>query len=239
MSKRVLVTGSSRGIGQGIACGLAKDGFQLVLHGRSASSTLSEAVSNLSTYGARSITFDLEDREQTRSVLEDEVKENGAFYGVVLSAGINKDLPFPAIADSDWDRVLRTNLDSFYSVLQPLVMPMIRLRAGGRIVVLSSISGLHGNRGQVNYSAAKAGLIGAAKALSLELARRRISVNCIAPGGVETGMINDELREQMTQQIPMRRLARVDEVAAAASYLFSPAAEYMTGQTLVLSGGLG
>ena len=239
MSKRVLVTGSSRGIGLGIARGLAKDGFQLVLHGRSASRSLDEAVSNLSPYGARSITFDLEDREQTRSVLEAEVKENGAFYGVVLSAGITKDMPFPAIADSDWDRVLRTNLDSFYSVLQPLIMPMIRLRAGGRIVVLSSISGLHGNRGQVNYSAAKAGLIGAAKALSLELARRKISVNCIAPGGVETGMINDELRKQMTRQIPMRRLARVDEVAAAASYLFSPASEYMTGQTLVLSGGLG
>lgn len=238
MKKKVLVVGSSRGIGRAIALELAQNGFEIVVHGRTESLELKHTLELLKDREVRSLVFDLTEREKTLNTLQTEVQKNGAFYGVVLSAGIARDMPFPAMDEDSWDSVLKVDLDGFYNVLRPLVMPMIQLREGGRIVVISSISGVVGNRGQVNYSAAKAGLIGATKALSRELAKRKITVNAIAPGGVETQMIDEKLKEEMLKAIPMGRLAKPEEIAAAAAYLFSDKAEYMTGQTLILSGGL-
>lgn len=241
MTKRVFVCGSSRGIGRAIAIELAKQGFSIVVHGRSLSEDLKQTLTEVSAYDAtvRPLLFDVTNREQTVSILNDELQEAGAFYGIVLSAGLTKDMPFPGMDSASWDQVINVDLNGFYNVINPLVLPMIQLRVGGRIVVISSISGIIGNRGQVNYSAAKAGLIGASKALAKELAKRKISVNCVAPGAIETEMIDSKLKEEMLKMIPMQRLGKPEEVAAAVSYLFSPAAEYMTGQTLVLSGGLG
>lgn len=238
MKKKVLVVGSSRGIGRSVAINLARLGFDIVVHGRTNSKELNETQALINNDDCRSLVFDVANREQSVEVLENEVKQNGAFYGVVLCAGIAKDMPFPGMDAEAWDSVLKVDLDGFYNVLRPLVMPMIQLRSGGRIVVLSSISGVVGNRGQVNYSAAKAGLIGATKALSRELAKRKITVNAIAPGAVETEMIDARLKEEMLKTIPMGRLAKPEEIAGAVSYLFSESAEYMTGQTLILSGGM-
>jgi len=137
-----------------------------------------------------------------------------------------------------WDRVLRTNLDGFYNVLHPLVMPMIRTRDGGRIVTISSVSGVAGNRGQTNYAASKAGLIAATRSLALELAKRRITVNSVAPGLIETEMIAGAPLEELTRAIPMRRVGQAAEVAAAVAFLFSDEASYITGQVLGVNGGL-
>jgi 3-oxoacyl-[acyl-carrier protein] reductase len=240
MKKRVLVVGSSRGIGKSIALHLAKDGFDVTIHGRTESDLLNSTYEELKEFNAtvKKIVFDVVDRSKTKEIIESEIEQNSAFWGVVLSMGITKDMPFPGMDDESWDSVLNIDLNGFYNVLKPLIMPMIRLRAGGRIVSISSISGVVGNRGQVNYSAAKAGLIGASKALSRELASRNITVNCVAPGGVETDMINEKLKEEMIKQIPMGRLAKPDEIAGSVSYLFSDIASYVTGQTLILSGGL-
>jgi 3-oxoacyl-[acyl-carrier protein] reductase len=142
------------------------------------------------------------------------------------------------LTGDDWDTVLRTDLDSFYNVLHPCVMPMIQARRGGRIVTLSSVAGVAGNRGQVNYSAAKAGIIGATKALALELATRKITVNCVAPGLVETAMVADANLEEALNLIPMRRLGKPDEVAALVAYLFSDLAAYVTRQVITIDGGL-
>ena len=184
MSRRVLVTGSSRGIGKSIALQLANDGFAVTVHCRSGIDQAEATVAEIQSQGgsAHYLQFDIADREQTRQVLEADVDTHGAFYGVVCNAGITRDGAFPALTDSDWDDVIHTNLDGFYNVVQPLVMPMVRKKQGGRIVAMSSVSGVLGNRGQVNYSASKAGLIGATKALAVELARRKITVNCVAPG---------------------------------------------------------
>ena len=240
MKKRVLITGSSRGIGKSVAQSLARDGFDVVVHGRTMSEHLQETLAELKQEFPQSsaLVFDVVERQRSKQILEEDISENGAYYGVVLSVGIHRDQPFPAMTDEAWDEVLKVDLDGFYNILRPLVLPMIQLRAGGRIVPIASLSGVVGNRGQVNYSAAKAGLIGAAKALAREVAKRKITVNCVAPGAIATDMIDQELAEHMLKQIPMNRLGRPEEVAAAVSYLFSPGAEYMTGQTLVLSGGL-
>lgn len=240
MKKRVLVTGSSRGIGSSVARKLAAQGFAVTLHGKTESDALLSMHDELcSQYPeTQKLVFDVLQREQVKQLLLEDIASKGAFYGIVLSAGLHRDMPFPAMEDDAWDEVLGVSLDGFYNVLRPLVMPMIQLRDGGRIVPIASLSGVIGNRGQVNYSAAKAGLIGAAKALARELAKRRISVNCIAPGAIATDMVSAEVEEQLLKHIPMSRLGRPEEVAAAVSYLFSSEAEYMTGQTLVLSGGL-
>ncbi len=238
--KRILVVGSSRGIGKSIALCLAQQGYEICLHGRSDTPSLQDSfneVQNQST-GTTKLTFDVSNREETKLAIEKSIAEHGPYWGVVLSMGIAQDMPFPGMSDESWDAVINTNLTGFYNVLKPAIFPMIRMRNGGRIVAISSISGIAGNRGQVNYSASKAGLIGASKALARELASRKITVNCVAPGGVETEMIDDKLRTELLKQIPMNRLARPEEVAEAVKYLFCDNAEYMTGQTLVLSGGL-
>ncbi len=157
---------------------------------------------------------------------------------MILNAGMARDAAFPVLTDTDWDTVLATNLDSFYNVVKPCVMPMIRRRAPGRIVALTSVSGLMGNRGQVNYSAAKAGVIGAAKALAVELAKRRITVNCVAPGLIATDMTAGLTTDQIRTLIPAQRLGTAEEVAAAVAFLCSSEASYITRQVISVNGGM-
>jgi 3-oxoacyl-[acyl-carrier protein] reductase len=239
MKKWVLVTGSSRGIGRAIALRLAQDGYNLVLHGRSAASA-QIALDEVRAAGAeaRTVSFDISDRAVTREALEADVQAHGAYYGVVCNAGLSRDGAFPALSEDDWDSVLRTNLDGFFNVLQPLTMPMIRTRKPARIVTLSSVSGLIGNRGQVNYSAAKAGIIGATKALAVELASRNITVNCIAPGFIETDMTGHLPVEEILKMIPANRAGKPEEVAGLVSFLMSDSAAYITRQVIAVNGGL-
>jgi 3-oxoacyl-[acyl-carrier protein] reductase len=241
MPETILVTGSSRGIGRAIALRLARDGYSLVLHCRSRRDEADAVRSEIEALGqsARVLQFDISDRAACAAALEADVATHGAYYGVVCNAGLTRDAAFPALSGEDWDSVLRTNLDGFYNVLHPLIMPMIRRRAPGRVVCITSVSGLIGNRGQVNYSASKAGLIGAAKALAVELAKRRITVNCVAPGLIETDMLDPEVPvEQILKMIPAERTGTPDEVAAAVAFLLGADAGYITRQVLAVNGGL-
>jgi 3-oxoacyl-[acyl-carrier protein] reductase len=238
--KRVLVTGSSRGIGRAIAQRLARDGFEIVLHCRSQREQADAIRANIVAQGGKAsvVQFDVADRALTRQVLETDMENHGAYYGVVCNAGIARDNAFPAMSEEDWDMVIDTNLDAFYNVLNPVVMPMVRRRAPGRIVTLSSVSGLMGNRGQVNYSAAKAGIIGATKALAIELAKRNITVNCVAPGLINTDMIDEAPVDEALKLIPMRRAGEPEEVASLVSYLLSEQAGYITRQVISVNGGM-
>lgn len=240
MNKRILVTGSSRGIGKVIALALAQAGFDVVVHARSRIDEANHVADEIRALGRRSdvLMFDVTDRERTKQQLEAFIEQHGAFYGVVLNAGLTRDAAFPALLDDDWDQVISTSLDGFYNVLKPIIMPMIQLRKGGRIVTLSSVSGVMGNRGQVNYSAAKAGLIGATKALSLELAKRKITVNCVAPGLIETEMVTEEVKSHALAMIPMQRLGQANEVASLVRFLCSDEASYITRQVISVNGGM-
>ena len=239
-SMSVLVTGSSRGIGKAIALRLARDGYDVVLHCRSQRAEADAVAQEISGMGraARVLQFDISDRAATASALEADIAEHGCYYGVVCNAGVARDNAFPAMSGEDWDIVLQTNLDGFYNVLNPLIMPLVQRRKPGRIVTLASVSGLIGNRGQVNYSAAKAGIIGATKALALELAKRAITVNCVAPGLIETDMIEDVPMEEALKMIPARRVGKPEEVAAAVSFLIGEDAGYITRQVISVNGGL-
>ncbi|WP_439837535.1 3-ketoacyl-ACP reductase FabG2 [Aeromonas enteropelogenes] len=240
MNSTVLVTGASKGIGRAIALKLAADGFAVVVHyhgdQQGAQATLNDIVAQGGS--GRLIQFDIGDREQCRARLEADIEQHGAYYGVVCNAGIVRDGAFPALTDGEWDDVIHTNLDGFYNLLKPCIMPMIGLRRGGRIVTLSSVSGIMGNRGQVNYSASKAGIIGATKALALELAKRRITVNCVAPGLIDTGMVSPEVESEALKMIPLKRMGQADEVAGLVSYLMSDIAGYVTRQVISINGGL-
>ncbi|MEL3921237.1 3-ketoacyl-ACP reductase FabG2 [Aeromonas enteropelogenes] len=240
MNSTVLVTGASKGIGRAIALKLAADGFAVVVHyhgdQQGAQATLNDIVAQGGS--GRLIQFDIGNREQCRARLEADIEQHGAYYGVVCNAGIVRDGAFPALTDGEWDDVIHTNLDGFYNLLKPCIMPMIGLRRGGRIVTLSSVSGIMGNRGQVNYSASKAGLIGATKALALELAKRRITVNCVAPGLIDTGMVSPEVESEALKMIPLKRMGQADEVAGLVSYLMSDIAGYVTRQVISINGGL-
>ena len=234
-ARRVLVTGSSRGIGRAIAVRLAAAGFAVTVHCRE---SLAQAEALAREIKGGVLRFDVRERDAAAAALEADVKANGAYYGVVLNAGIARDNTFAALSAEDWDEVLDTSLGGFYNVLRPLVMPMVRAKQGGRIVVLSSVSGMIGNRGQVNYSAAKAGLIGAAKALALELASRAITVNCVAPGVVDTDMLAGAPLEELLKLVPLKRVGKPEEVAAAVAFLLSDEAAYITRQVLGVNGGL-
>ncbi|MCX2524946.1 3-oxoacyl-ACP reductase FabG [Larsenimonas rhizosphaerae] len=237
---RILVTGANRGIGRAIALRLAKDGFDIVVHYRQRQDDAAMVCECIEALGRKAwlLQADISDRDATRIALEQEVEARGPFYGVVLNAGFSQDAPFPGMQDEQWDSVLSVNLDGFYNVLRPLVMPMIQARKGGRIVTLSSAAGVVGQRGQVNYSAAKSGLIGASRALALELAKRRITVNCIAPGWIDTEMTEAVPREQIKEQVPMQRMGEPDEIAGVVSFLCSRDAAYMTRQVLSVNGGM-
>ena len=238
--KKVIVTGSSRGIGRAIAIDLAKAGYDPVLHCVRRPEAAAEVAAEIKALEASGevLQFDISDRNAAKAALEAWVESNGAPYGVVLNAGIADDNAFPALEDEQWDRVMRTDLDGFYNVLKPLVLPMVQARNRGRIIALSSISGVIGNRGQTNYSAAKAGIIGAAKALAVELARRGITVNCVAPGVIETEMIDGVFAEEALKAIPMRRFGKPEEVAAVVRFLMSEEAGYVTRQVIQVNGGM-
>jgi len=241
MSKSILVTGSSRGIGRAIALRLARSGHDIILHCRTRRDEAQAVQAQIQEMGrqARILQFDVADRAQCRAQLEADVEAHGACYGVVCNAGLTRDGAFPALSDDDWDQVMRTNLDGFYNVLQPLTMPMIRRRQPGRIVCITSVSGLIGNRGQVNYSASKAGVIGAAKALAIELGKRQITVNCVAPGLIDTDMLSEDLPiADMLKLIPAQRMGTPEEVAGAVNFLMSDEASYITRQVLAVNGGL-
>ncbi|MCL6414048.1 3-ketoacyl-ACP reductase FabG2 [Aestuariirhabdus sp. Z084] len=240
MGRRVLVTGASKGIGQAIAQQLAADGFHVSVHyhaDRSGAENTLEMITQAGGTGEL-LQFDVSDRERCRTLLEQQIEAQGAWYGIVCNAGICADTAFPAMTDQQWDGVIRTNLDGFYNVLHPCVMPMVRARSGGRIITLSSVSGMIGNRGQVNYSAAKAGIIGATKSLALELAKRKITVNCIAPGLIETDMVSEVEVDEALKFVPARRMGTPDEVAGLASYLMSDRAGYITRQVMAINGGM-
>ncbi|MGW8392568.1 3-oxoacyl-ACP reductase FabG [Pseudoduganella sp. HUAS MS19] len=239
-SMSVLVTGSSRGIGKAIALRLARDGYDVVLHCRSQRAEAETVAQEIVQMGraARVLQFDISDRAATAAALEADIAQHGCYYGVVCNAGVARDNAFPAMSGEDWDIVLQTNLDGFYNVLNPLIMPLVQRRKPGRIVTLASVSGLIGNRGQVNYSAAKAGIIGATKALALELAKRSITVNCVAPGLIETDMIEEVPMDEALKMIPARRVGKPEEVAAAVSFLVGEDAGYITRQVISVNGGL-
>jgi 3-oxoacyl-[acyl-carrier protein] reductase len=236
----VLVTGSSRGIGRAIALRLARDGYQPILHCRNRLDAAAQVAAEIAALGgnSRTLAFDVADRAGAERALLADVEQHGCYYGVVCNAGITRDNAFPAMPGADWDAVIHTNLDAFYNVLQPLVMPLVRRRAPGRIVTLASVSGQMGNRGQVNYSAAKAGIIGASKALAVELAKRQITVNCVAPGLIDTDLITPEIIEHALPMIPSQRLGKPEEVAALVSFLLSADAAYITRQVIGVNGGM-
>ncbi len=240
MTRRVLVTGSSRGIGKTIAVKLAEAGFDIAVHYRADEQQALDTCEKCIAHGvnANVLQFDISDRAQTKAVLEQDIAENGAYYGVICNAGIARDTAFPAMTEQEWDSVIQTNLDGFYNVLQPIVMPMVQARKGGRIITMSSLSGEIGNRGQVNYSAAKAGLIGATKSLALELAKRKITVNCVAPGLIETDMAEQTNADNIVKMVPLRRMGKPIEVAATVNFLMSDDAAYITRQVISVNGGL-
>ena len=241
LNKTVLITGASKGIGKAIASKLASEGYDLALHCKSSIGELKSLADSLQKeFNTNSylLQFDISNRVASKDALEDYLAKVGAPYGVVCNAGITADNAFPAMLGEEWDSVIDTNLGSFYNVLHPLVMPMVSARKPGRIITMSSVSGVMGNRGQVNYSASKAGIIGATKALALELAKRNITVNCVAPGLIETDMVSQEIVEAALKGVPAQRMGKPEEVAATVSFLMSEGAAYITRQVISVNGGM-
>lgn len=237
--KKVLVTGASKGIGKAIAIELGKAGYYVVLHYNSDQKGAEDALDMIKISGGDGdvLQFDIGAQDSTKGILEKYIENYGAFYGIVNNAGIIRDNAFPALSNDDWNDVIHTNLDGFFNVIQPCIMPMIRMKKGGRIITMSSVSGIMGNRGQVNYSASKAGIIGATKALAVELASRNITVNCIAPGMIETEMIEDIPKEALAM-IPMRKIGQPEDISSLVLFLMSDSAGYLTRQVISVNGGM-
>lgn len=238
--KRILVTGSSRGLGKAIALKLAQDGFDITVHCRNGLEAAQETQQQITSIGRKAsvLQFDVCDQPSAKQAIEQDMAEHGVYYGVICNAGITRDMAFPAMESDDWSSVVNTALDGFYNVIHPIVMPMVRAKQGGRIVTMASVSGIAGNRGQVNYSAAKGGVIAATKALSLELAKRKITVNCVAPGLIDTDMTQDLPLDEVKKMIPLRRVGKPEEVASTVSFLVSDGAAYITRQVISVNGGL-
>jgi len=237
--KKVLITGASRGIGRAMALAVSAAGYQVTAHynrGQEAAESLEKEITQKGG-AVELIQFDVSNREDCRAKLEQWTENNGAFWGIINNAGVCADNAFPALTGDEWDVVIRTDLDSFYNVLHPLIMPICRKKQG-RIITVSSMSGITGNRGQVNYSAAKAGIIGATKALAAELASRSITVNCIVPGIIETDMTKELPLDKVLPIIPMGRIGKPEEVAALAVFLLSESASYITRQVVSVNGGM-
>ena len=256
MTKRVLVTGASKGIGRATAILLAQNGFEVTLHYHKDQNGALETVRRIvqwfeenspavapqmesleATLTENLLQFNMANRAQCGDMLSKSIEQQGPYYGIVNNAGVCQDAVFPNMTDAQWDQVIHTNLDGFYNVIQPCIMPMIREKQG-RIVTLASVSGLTGHQGQVNYSAAKAGIIGATKALAVELAKRNITVNCVAPGIIETEMTAEMNFNDYKKHIPARRMGQPEEVASLIHYLMSDAAGYITRQVISVNGGL-
>lgn len=237
--KKILVTGASGGIGRAIAVDAAKSGYYVICHYNHGKEKAQETLSLIEKEGGHGevIQFDVTDRDQCKIRLDELLENHGSLWGVVNNAGINKDNTFAGMSGEEWDSVVHTNLDSFYNVLNPLVMPMCRKKQG-RIITIASVSGVIGNRGQTNYSASKAGIIGATKALAVELASRSITVNCIAPGIIETEMVKDAPVDLILQTVPMKRVGKPEEVSSLAVFLLSEQASYITRQVISVNGGI-
>ena len=239
MRYSALITGAARGIGAAIARRLASMGHPVIinyLQNHDAANSTLEAIER--TGGtARLWQCDVTDHAAVAAMLQTVVDKEDPPIGIVVNnAGVIKDAPFPALEASDWNRVIRTTLDGFYNVTRPLILPMA-MRRWGRVINIASVSGLVGNRGQTNYSAAKAGLIGATRSLALEFAKKNVTVNAVAPGLIDTHMLS-EISEQTLSQIPMRRLGKPEEVAALVAFLCGDEAAYITGQVIGVNGGL-
>lgn len=242
IKKRVLITGASGGIGCAVAKRLSRDGFDLCLHYHQNEESVTHLKYEIEDLGGRCsiVSFDVGDYDRVFKELTRDIEKNGPFWGAVVNAGITEDCAFPMMSNECWHKVMRTNLDGFYNTVNPLIMPMIGMHAGGRIIAVSSISGIMGNRGQVNYSASKAGMIGAVKALAAELAQKEITVNCVAPGLIDTEMAElDEFAMKIAMEmIPMQRTGRPEEVAGVISFLMSEDASYITRQVISVNGGM-
>jgi 3-oxoacyl-[acyl-carrier protein] reductase len=238
-SPYAFVTGASRGIGAAIAIRLARDGFDIALNFRSNQSAADAVAAQITAFGRQAwlLPFDVTDRATARATLERMLEERGTPFAVVVNAGITRDGLFGMLGDDDWDAVIDTSLGGFYNVVRPLVRALLKARTGP-VVTMASVSGQMGNPGQVNYSAAKGGLIAATKALARECAKRAVTANVVAPGLIDTDMTRDLPLEQMLQAVPLGRLGRVEEVAATVAFLCSQDAGYITGQVLGVNGGL-
>lgn len=240
MNKRALVTGASRGIGRAIAERLAQAGHRVILNYRANHAAAEAVLTGIQQAGGQAelACFDVADPEATSQAIEALIDKDPEPISIVVNnAGITQDGPFPGLTPEAWTRVTRTSLDGFFHVTQPLVMPMVRKR-WGRIINITSISAMIGHRGQTNYSAAKAGLIGATRSLAQELAKRNITVNCVAPGLIETDMLAHLDVGTLKKLVPMQRLGRPAEVAELVQFLASDHAAYITGQVIAISGGL-
>ena len=237
--KKILVTGASGGIGRAICIESAKAGYYVIAHYNSSEEKAKETVRLIEENGGKGelVQFDVTNRAECKEKLDALTEKHGALWGVVNNAGIAHDGTFAGLSEEAWDSVIHTNLDSFYNVLQPLILPMARKKRG-RIITMASVSGIIGNRGQTNYSAAKAGIIGATKALAAELASRGITVNCIAPGIIDTEMIKDAPLDIILEAVPMKRVGKAEEVASLAVFLLSESAGYITRQVISVNGGI-
>jgi len=239
LGRRALVTGASGGIGQAIAERLARDGAHVVVHANTRLEAAQAIAAGIVADGgsAEAIAFDVTDRAAAQAACE-RLLAGGAIQIVVNNAGIHDDAAFPALREAQWQRVIDVSLNGFFNVTQPLVMPMIRTR-WGRIVSVTSVAGILGNRGQANYAAAKAGLHGATRALALEVASRGITVNAVAPGVIATATTAAVFdAERIARLVPMNRAGNPDEVAGLIAYLMSEDAGYVTGQVISINGGM-
>ena len=239
-NKSILITGASGSIGLAISKKVIANGYDAVMCYNKNDSFIDDIKDYAKDYNVniRFLQIDVLNREEVKNILINDIEENNAYYGIVLSSGITMDNAFPAMTGDEWDKVIDVNLKSFYNIVNPLIMPMIRNRNGGRIIAISSVSGIIGNRGQVNYSASKAGLIGAVKSLAIELGKRNITVNCIAPGIIESEMVNDEIIEHAKNMISLKKIGKPEDIANTVNFLLSEEANYITRQVISVDGGM-